>query len=99
MEKRKIVFELTKPVRLIPIVGESDVEITTTGDVLVVDCLPTEHRVRSVTIAETQKASLKRSPHGLYRTVSIRVRADQATETEFHRQLSILFEMALINNV
>lgn len=96
---KQIEFVLERPVRLVPMRGESDVIIRTTGDVLVHDCSPSEHRLKSITLTETQRASLKRSPMGLYQTVKIRLPLNEASEHEFHRQLTMLFDNVMIDNV
>lgn len=96
---KQIDFRLTQPVRLVPMVGTTNVSVRTTGDVLIQECGETEHRQRAVTIVETHKASLKRSPGGMYQTVKIRLRIGEASEHEFHRQLTILFDKMLTENV
>lgn len=88
---KQIEFKLTRPVRLAPISGNTDVTVRTSGDVLISECECTDHRQRSIPITSTKRATLYRSPMGLNHTVKIILPCDMATEHEFQRQLTMLF--------
>lgn len=93
--KKKINFPLLSSVRLSPISGETDVEITTSGNVLVSDYHPVRPRgPRSIPIAKTRYGALSSSPKGNYVTLKVILPFDMASEREFHRQVEMLFDEA-----
>lgn len=90
---KKIEFKLVNPVRLIPVTGDSYVSVETNGSVTIQDPVKVEPREpRYRTLIDTGKAQLKLSAHGLYRKVVIRLRADEATQIDFQREMNTLFE-------
>lgn len=97
---RTIDFSLKNPVRITPLSGTTNVSVRTNGDVIISDSVPSSQpRERSITIADTGKGTLSRSPKGLNRTVKITLPLMEASEMEFHRQVDLLFELARINNI
>lgn len=91
---KKIKFLLKKAVRITPVSGTSNVSITTTGDVLVTESSTCNcHREPHTTLAETARASLKRSPKGHNIKLTVILPAIGASELAFHKEVSKLFQI------
>lgn len=90
---KKIEFTLTRPVRLTPLSGQTQVELTTTGDVLVSDYVPERpYCKRCIPVAFTERGQITSSPKGCYLTMKVILPTDMASEREFHRQVELLFD-------
>ena len=90
---KRIEFPLTRPVRLTPLSGQTLVELTTTGDVLVADYVPARpYCKRNVPVVNTERGQITSSPKGYYLTLKVIQPAEMATEREFHRQVDMLFD-------
>ncbi|MCQ2238234.1 MAG: hypothetical protein MJZ73_03265 [Bacteroidaceae bacterium] len=97
---RIIDFSLKNPVRITPLSGQTRVSVSTSGEVDITDAVPgSTSRERSITLADTGKGILSRSPKGLNRTIKITLPLVEASEMEFHRQVGMLFELARINSI
>jgi len=84
-------LSIQQPVRIIPINGETNISIVSTGDYVIAKSPTGEHRVRSITLSDTGKATLSRSLMGQSRTVKIILASEEASEEEFVRQVRMLF--------
>lgn len=97
---RNINFPLNNPVRLTPVSGTTTVSVQTTGDVLVTEATESKtHHERAIVMADSGKGTLSRSPKGLNRTVKITLPLQEASESEFHRQVDKLFEIVRLGSV
>lgn len=98
---RKISFPLLHSVRLTPLTGAAEVDIQTTGDVLITEYkrLPHPRRAPYVHIADTKRASLVSSPKGRYLTMKIILPVEIASEREFHRQVSLIYDEMMIDRI
>jgi len=91
MEQKSIFLD--HPIRIIPIEGETSVSIVTTGEYIIAKSSTCDQpRVRSITLADTGKAVLTKSPQGANRTVKIILASEEASEEEFVRQVKLLFD-------
>ena len=96
-EMKHISFPLLRPVCLTPLSGKTQVELTTTGKVLISNYAPKRrYRDRLVQIASTRRATLSSSPKGLFLTAKIILPIEEATEKEFHNQVATLFYKAAL---
>lgn len=87
-------FPLQKPVRLTPLTGATDVSVRTTGDFLVTESSTSETpRERAVTLADTGKGVLTRSPKGLNCTVKITLPTHEASELAYISEVHELFRI------
>lgn len=93
--KKIIEFKLKSPVKLVNMVGDTDVRIVTNGEVMIIDNLISEHRERMVKLCETKHAVLTQSPGGLRRTVKINLPTEKMSCEEVIRQVMILFDVYL----
>lgn len=92
-------FCLLNAVRITPLSGQTILTVRSNGDFKIADSVPsTAPSERSVTLARTDHGTLSRSPMGMNRTVKITLPARDASENEFHRQLSILFALARLGD-
>lgn len=97
---RIIDFNLKKPVHITPLSGTTSVSVRTNGDVMITESLPSSQpRERSITISDTGRGTLSRSPKGLNRTIKITLPLMEASEREFHHQVNLLFELARISKI
>ena len=97
--KKIIEFKLKSPVKLVNMVGDTDVRIVTNGEVMIIDGLISEHRERAVKLCETKHAVLTQSPGGNRRTVKINLPTDVMSREEAVRQVMHLFDMYMINMI
>lgn len=84
-------YNLDHSVRIVPINGETNLSIVTTGDYYIVKSSTGERRIRAITLADTGKAKLTKSPMGMNRTLSITLASEEASEEEFMRQAREVF--------
>lgn len=93
---KTIDFPLVRPVRITPVHGQSHVAVTTTGDVAITETVrdaASLPRPRSVTLVDTGRARLKRTPADLFRILEIRLPTSVASEEEFYNEMDRLLEM------
>lgn len=100
MAKKTIEFPLRNAVKLVPLKGKTEVTVTTTGDVMINDATPTaEHRVRSITLAETNYGRLSVSPGGMNTTVKVILPSDMATKENFLLEVHALFDQMILERI
>lgn len=93
---KKIAFELTKPVRITPLKGDTEVEIITSGDVLVsAHNSNTRKREPRIEVVSTERGNITCSPKGYLMTLKIILPTEMASEREYHRQVNMLFDKML----
>lgn len=92
---KRMDFRLDRAVRLMPVCGAADVSICSSGDFLLsVPSVAAEPRERAITLADSGKGVLSRSPKGFNSTVKITLPTVMASREEFHHQVDILFDIA-----
>lgn len=97
---KRIEFPLTRSVRLTPLSGQTQVALTTTGDVLVSNYLPVRpYCQRSVPVVATERGQITSSPKGCYLTMKVILPAEIASEREFHRQVELLFDEMKLDRI
>jgi len=90
---KSVNLQLQQPIRIIPINGETNVTVVSTGDYLVAQSSISEHRVRAITLADTGKATLTQSPMGMNQTLKIILASVEASEEEFLHQAREVFRL------
>ncbi len=97
--KKRIQFPLRNAVKLIPLKGETNVEVTTTGDVLIKDPAPCNPpRQRSILLAQSIYGKLTSSPGGLNHSVKITFPVEEATRENFLLEVQAIFDNLLLDN-
>lgn len=93
---KKISFQLTKPVRITPLKGDSKVDVVTSGDVVVSEynANPRKREPR-IEVVSTERGSITCSPKGYLMTLKIILPAEMASEREYHKQVNMLFDKML----
>lgn len=85
---------MEQPIKLVPVCGDTEVEIETSGEYEVIDCKATVHRgPRQIVLAATEFATLSRSPMGMNRTVRVTLPTEMATMDNFIQQVESVFEV------
>lgn len=95
--KKIIEFKLKSPVKLVNMVGDTNVRVETNGEVMIIDNLLTEHRERAVKLCETKNAVLTQSPGGYRRTVKVKLPTERMSREEVVREVMNLFDVYMIN--
>lgn len=85
-------MSLERPVRIIPLNGETSLNIVSTGDYIISHTSTSDApRVRAITLADTGKAVLSKSPMGANRTLKIILASEEASKEEFMRQVEMVW--------
>ena len=97
MTKKIIEFPLKHAVKLVPVKGDTQVEVVTNGDVLIKDSTPSpDPQPRSILLAESIYGRLTSSPGGMKHTVKIILPAELATRQNFLLEVHALFDNLLL---
>ena len=89
---QRIEFTLTGPMRLVPVSGTTNVKVSSTGRVKIIDFTPSENpRIRKIHLCATSNSKMWLSPNGVRRTVQINLPAS-ATQEDFEVELDRIFE-------
>lgn len=93
---KKISFPLKTPVRITPLKGDTNVDVVTSGDVLVSEC-NTNSRKREprIEVVSTDRGCITCSPKGYLMTLKVILPTEMASEREYHKQVNMLFDKML----
>ena len=92
-----IEFKLNNPVKLIPLKGKTNVEVSTTGEVLIQDPAPSpDPRPRDIVLAESIYGRLTSTPAGMNHSVKITFPAKMATRENFLLEVHALFDNLML---
>ena len=84
---------------LIPISGQTDVQVETTGRVKILDFTPSDTpREKSIKLCSTKYAKMWLSPAGVNRTIKICMPA-KAPQAAFEKEMDMLYEIYNLNNI
>lgn len=98
MTYKTIQFDLKNPVRLIPLKGETNVNVRTNGDVMIIEDRTDSPRRRDIVQSDTGVARLKITPGGQFRKVEICLRTDESCCERFYEEMENLFAIATLEN-
>lgn len=97
MAKKIIQFPLNNAVRIVPIKGKTNVELVTTGEVLIQDPAPSPNpRPRDIVLAESIYGKLTSTPAGMNTSVKITFPREMATRKNFILEVHALFDNLML---
>lgn len=97
MRKKIIQFPLNNAVKIVPLTGKTNVEVSTTGEVLIHDPAPSpDPRPRDIILTESIYGRLTSTPCGINHSVKITFPARLATRENFLLEVHALFDNLML---
>lgn len=94
---KKFNFALNNAIKLVPLKGNTNVEVVTTGDVLIQDPSPSHNpRPRDIVLSESIYGKLTSTPGGMNHSVKITFPAAEATRKNFLLEVHALFDNLML---
>lgn len=93
---KKITFPLKRPVRITPLKGDTEVNVVTSGDVIVSECKADScKREPPIKVVSTDRGCITCSPKGYMMTLKVILPTEMASEREYLKQVNMLFDKML----